>query len=193
MSLFIKTCIKCKQPYSTTEFYKDKTRYDGLNNKCKLCCKRQSKKYYSEHTNECKQKFKPYNQQRYLDNKIKIKQQTVQYKKNRRKKDISFKLLDNCRRRLNYALKGNPKSTNSIKLLSCTGEQLKLHLESLWLPEMSWNNYGNGMNKWNIDHIIPCAKFNMVDPEQQKKCFHFSNLQPMWQKDNLTKSNKVIF
>lgn len=52
---------------------------------------------------------------------------------------------------------------------------------------MSWDNYGRGGRKWQIDHIKPCAYFDLTKPEDQRKCFHYSNLQPLWQKDNLEK------
>ena len=51
---------------------------------------------------------------------------------------------------------------------------------------MSWGNYG----KWHVDHIRPCASFNLVNEEEQKKCFHYTNLQPLWAKDNLSKGSK---
>ena len=51
---------------------------------------------------------------------------------------------------------------------------------------MNWSN----MNQWHIDHIRPISSFNLNDPTQQKKCFHFSNLQPLWAKDNLKKGSK---
>jgi hypothetical protein len=61
---------------------------------------------------------------------------------------------------------------------------------------MTWENYGNPNGNhsdcWHIDHIIPCARFNLVDLEQQKLCFHYTNLQPLWAKDNLSKADKII-
>ena len=51
---------------------------------------------------------------------------------------------------------------------------------------MTWQNYGDG---WHIDHIHPCAAFDLTDPEQQKACFHWSNLQPLWAIDNFRKSS----
>jgi hypothetical protein len=56
---------------------------------------------------------------------------------------------------------------------------------------MNWDNYGFGIDKWNMDHIIPCASFDLSDPEQQKKCFHYTNLQPLWQLENILKSDRI--
>lgn len=55
---------------------------------------------------------------------------------------------------------------------------------------MSWDNYG--YRGWHIDHIKPCASFDLTDPNQREQCFHFSNLQPMWAKDNLSKGAKTL-
>ena len=67
-----------------------------------------------------------------------------------------------------------------------TIEELKNHLKSQFDNKMNWQNYGS----WHVDHIIPVTAFNLSDPEQQKECFHFTNLQPLWGTENLRKSNK---
>jgi len=53
---------------------------------------------------------------------------------------------------------------------------------------MSFSNYG----KWHIDHIIPCARFDLRKPNEQKKCFNYKNLQPLWAFDNLSKNDKIL-
>jgi hypothetical protein len=76
-----------------------------------------------------------------------------------------------------------------MKLIGCSCSELKSHIESLWLPGMTWENkayYG-----WHIDHIMPCASFDLSKPEEQKKCFHFLNLQPLWWIDNLKKTSRT--
>ena len=65
-------------------------------------------------------------------------------------------------------------------------ESYKKYLEAKFQNGMDWTNYG----EWHIDHIIPCAKFNLTNPEEQKKCFHYTNTQPLWAKDNLSKGSK---
>jgi len=75
------------------------------------------------------------------------------------------------------------------ELLGCTYEFLRQYIESLFQNGMNWDNNGRGEDKWHLDHIIPCAAFILTNIEQQKKCFHFSNLQPMWEPENLRKSS----
>ena len=64
----------------------------------------------------------------------------------------------------------------------------KKYLEAKFQYGMSWENYG----EWHVDHIKPCSSFNLEDPEEQKKCFHYKNLQPLWAKDNLAKGASVV-
>ena len=93
----------------------------------------------------------------------------------------------NLKRRMNNAIKGHFKDCSTLKLLGCNLETVRQHLESKFTEGMSWDNYG----KWHIDHIMPCASFDLSDLEQQRKCFHYTNLQPLWAKDNMQKKDKV--
>ena len=82
------------------------------------------------------------------------------------------------------------KSGKMVELVGCTMPFLREYLESLWTDGMSWNNYGFGRGHWVMDHIIPCDNFNLSDREEQKKCFNYKNIQPLWWEDNASKSNK---
>lgn len=75
-----------------------------------------------------------------------------------------------------------------IARYGCTREQLMAHLEAQWQPGMSWDNHA--WSGWHIDHIRPCSSFNMTDPKQVNACCHYTNLQPMWAKDNWSKSDR---
>ena len=79
------------------------------------------------------------------------------------------------------------KNNSTLNLLGISLDGLKLHLESLFLPGMGWHN----RSEWHIDHKRPCASFDLTDSEQQKQCFHYTNLQPLWWRDNLSKAAKV--
>lgn len=99
-------------------------------------------------------------------------------------KDVNKRLLINLRTRLYKAVKGIAKCDRTVHLLGCSIESFKLYLESLFQERMNWDNYG----QWHIDHIMPCAIFDLSNPEHQKRCFHFSNMQPLWCQDNLSKN-----
>lgn len=73
-------------------------------------------------------------------------------------------------------------------LISCTPLNLREHLEKQFEEGMNWNNYGIG--GWHIEHIKPCQEFDLTDPKDQKECFHYSNLQPMWAMENFKKNGK---
>ena len=112
---------------------------------------------------------------------------------------LKTKIVRNLRNRLWHAVKKGYKTSKSLELLGCTIPELKIHLEAKFLPTMTWENYGT---LWHIDHITPCASFDLTDPEQQKKCFHYTNLQPLFAvttiidgvvyMGNLEKSDTVI-
>lgn len=124
-----------------------------------------------------------------------------EYISNKTKLDVSFRIARNMRCRIIYAVKQSKtsKSTKTTRLLGCTIADLKSHLESKFLPTMTWENYGK---YWHIDHIIPCNSFDLTKEEEQKKCFHYTNLQPLFVVTqiidgivyigNLNKGSKII-
>jgi len=122
--------------------------------------------------------------------RIKNKEHNKNYKNWKRQINIQFKLIENLRARMGRAIKYNDaiKSDTTIKLIGCDLDILKQYLENKFKDGMSWNNYG----EWHIDHILPCASFDLVNEEEQKKCFHYKNLQPLWAQDNYKKSSKIL-
>lgn len=107
------------------------------------------------------------------------------YARERRRKNLHIRIQDNIRRRINEYIRKGWKSANTAALLGCTVEALKLHIERLFEPGMTWENYGP---VWHIDHVRPCASFDLTIADQQHECFHFTNLQPLFESDNLRKS-----
>lgn len=79
------------------------------------------------------------------------------------------------------------RSKNVMALLGCTVEEFKAHIEGLFQPGWSWENWGT---VWEIDHRKPCAKFDLTDPEQRRVCFHFSNQRPLGVFENRSKGSK---
>jgi len=123
-------------------------------------------------------------------NKQKINNWKRVWTQNKIKYDPAFRLELMIRKRICQAMKlqNGTKAYKSMELLGCTIEEARKHLESQFTEGMTWDNHG--INGWHIDHIRPCASFDLTDPEQQKQCFNYKNLQPLWAEDNLSKGDK---
>lgn len=107
--------------------------------------------------------------------------------KSRYASDPSFRIRLALGKRLLRALNGSAKAGPTLELLGCPPVWLEAWLESLFRPGMTLNNHGR---VWHIDHIKPCAAFDLTDPEQQRICFHWTNLQPLFAKENLSKGDR---
>ena len=116
------------------------------------------------------------------------RQKNPEYQKSRLRADPEFRLRRVLRSRLSHALKsvGAKRADRTLNLLGCSPAHLKAWLTFYFQPGMSWNNYG----EWHVDHIRPCVSFDLTDSEQQKECFHYTNLQPLWKLDNFKKGAK---
>lgn len=112
-------------------------------------------------------------------------------KKQRYHSEPCFRLANNIRSRVANAVRDRrytkPKAGSSTALLGCTYEELRVYLEKLFLPGMTWDNQG----EWHIDHKVPLSCLDLTDPEQFSKAVHYTNLQPLWARDNYAKSNKL--
>lgn len=114
----------------------------------------------------------------------------AKYRRERSKVDLSFRLLNLLRSRIcKIPTRRSRNSKKTLELLGCSMADFRIYLESKFEPGMSWENYGH--KGWHIDHIMPCAIFDLGKPEHLKRCFHFSNLQPMWATENLRKHRRV--
>jgi hypothetical protein len=115
------------------------------------------------------------------------------YLKKKLKNDPQYRAYCTCRRRMWNLIDaaGSSKDTPSAQLIGLPRLEFIAYLESLFLPGMSWENYGKGKDKWNIEHIIPAAYFNHLHISEQKRCWNYTNLRPMWEPENSSKSDKM--
>lgn len=162
-----------------------------------LCLKRAAK-WRKKH----KRKYRKYLREYYKENKadrLAYVKEWVACNRDRRRRNASrwarkkskdpiHRLMQAVRSRTRRAIidGGGLKCDSSMALLGCSASFLRKYIARLWLPGMSWDNVG----EWHIDHKIPCAAFNLRIHAEQKKCFHYSNLQPLWAFDNLSKGAK---
>jgi len=121
-------------------------------------------------------------------NKEKIAKRRRQYEKKRRANDPAYRMICSLRTGLYEAMNGNSKPKKTMELLGCSKEHLEHHLSAQFTDGMTLENYG----EWQIDHIQAVSRFDHSDPEQVAICWHYTNMQPMWAKDNNRKSNKII-
>ena len=131
---------------------------------------------------------KNYNKIYRINNFEEIQQWNTAYIRKRYKTDLNYKLKKVLRARMNMALGHNWKAARTAELLGASIPEVWNHLEKQFQPGMTRKNHG----LWHIDHIKPCVTFDLSDPEQQKKCFHYTNLQPLWAFDNISKGKRVL-
>jgi hypothetical protein len=104
-----------------------------------------------------------------------------------RKSNQSYKLYKSLQTLLSITMSGKQKKCKTFKYIGCSVAELKSHLENQFKNGMSWENYG----KWHIDHIIPRTHFDHNDESEIFKCWHYSNLQPLWASENIKKGNRI--
>jgi hypothetical protein len=112
-------------------------------------------------------------------------------KRYKRENDIDFKLKCNLRKRLSFLLRNSfsNKSEQTMVYLGCSIDFFKNYLSNNFIDGMSFENYG----EWHLDHIVPCYYFDLNIEEDRKKCFHYTNFQPLWAVDNLKKNKRLQY
>jgi hypothetical protein len=190
-----KYCWYCDKKLSVALFHKSSKRPDGLQGMCKDCNQKYRKEWMNKNLDKYKQSCKSWranNQDKmYIKQKIwreknreYFRKNQREYKSNRRKIDDNFRITTNLRNRIRKALKGINKSKKTQELLGCDIIEFKKYIEAKFKNGMTWKNYG----EWEIDHIKPCCSFDLLKESEQKKCFHYSNMQPLWKKDHRAKT-----
>lgn len=190
-------CNKCKEKKALKLFTKNKNGKFGRRSICKKCDKVYQAKFYIKNKEKILKtnslwiqnnykKYRKYQNKQREENITHVRVYHKEYLKQKRANDIGFKISHNIKVRIRQAIKNSYKSLSTMGLIGCSVDYLMYHLQEQFVKGMSWDNYGD----WHIDHIKPCASFDFSKPEQQRKCFHYSNMQPLWAEDNQKKSWK---
>jgi ribosomal protein L40E len=195
-----KVCLKCNA-VTTTKWYGGGTlcrscyRKNLRNNKINLGVKEEpsnwrknNKVYLAQKHEEWKNNNVEHYEQYQKEYRQENKHKKYALEKEQYETNINFKLTGNLRRRLNIAIKKDIKTGSAIDDLGCSISEFKNHIESKFTSGMNWNNWSR--TGWHIDHIKPLASFDLTDPSQLSKACHYSNLQPLWARDNLIKGSK---
>lgn len=201
----MKKCYRCNEIKPLDNFYLNKHVKSGYSSKCIPCEKQYQIEYRSNEDNRRKknendlkyyynnrEKFAvlrkeydakyPDRQKEY--NKVNLKNNNLAQSK-RYKNDVNYKLRKLTTSRIYLLLSGVSKSKKTLELIGCSVEEFRQHIESLFSPEMTWENHGE---MWEIDHILPCALFDFTQDGHLEKCFHYSNHQPLFKTTEIAES-----
>ena len=181
---------KYRKKYSSLHYKKNKEKY--LSN---------ASKYYVENkekiiSRQSQEKYKIKNRQWVINNRYRYKAYRAKRKDkkrieevNRKKNNLNYRLSSILRGRIYQVLKKQKQKKNNrtADLIGCSIDEFKKYIECGFKINMTWENYGK--NGWSLDHIIPCAAFDLSNESEKKECFNFSNLQPLWISENCAKSS----
>jgi len=181
-----KRCNGCQLEKPISEFPKNSTGSSkhGIKTRCKICNRADDRNRYRQLSLSIKLKKQERNKIRRRGPHAKLL--NAIYSRNRRK-NLNTRLSINLRGRLYQAIKKQSKTGSAVRDLGCSIPELKTHLENQFSSGMSWENYG----QWHIDHVKPLSSFDLAIREDFLKACHFTNLQPLWAHDNLSKNNKL--
>lgn len=174
-----KVCKKCNNAKELSDFYQSDKYQGGYIHTCKSCFRKRNSTYKLQN----KEKIKIGNNSWKSMNRNYVNSKQIEWRK-------TYSLSENqvlanlLRNRLNKAIRSN-RPGSAVRDLGRSIEEFKNYLESKFTPEMSWSN--RGLKGWHIDHIIPLSAFDLTNPEELKKACHYTNLQPLWWNDNLSK------
>lgn len=157
----IRNCPTCKKDKSVDEYYYD-SMIKNIKGSCKACTKVVRQRYYS-----------------------------VGNKKRREKlhANPTLRLQGSFQRRLYEVIKGKSKKSNLLsKYMGCTLDEFVKWVEYQFIDGMTLDNYGK---EWHLDHVRPCASFDLSKDEDILECMCWKNIRPCWKTENLTKSSKI--
>lgn len=197
-----KNCTKCDVERDLSRFFLDKKtlKYANICRECnnakrreylarpevKLAKKQHDKEYNARpkviaHSQQYQAKW-------YQDNREKKLRQSYENDKKRYENDPNFRIRKCLRSRLKSAVIDGHKSAPTMELLGCSVDYFRKWIEYQFVDIISWDNHGN---YWHLDHVKPCASFDLTIESEQQKCFHWKNIRPLEKGENMSKSNKI--
>jgi hypothetical protein len=186
----MKTCRTCGRELPIADFHIACHLVDGRSSTCKVCVN-EARPQYRATSYVTNRRWKRRNRAALLSYQRKWREKNIEKVRadanSRYDNDYDFRIASVLRVRIHDVLKGKTKVDHTMNLLGCPIHEFREKLQAQFQLGMTWNNYG----EWHIDHIVPCAAFNLSTAEAQRRCFHFSNLRPLWAADNLSKGAKI--
>ena len=195
----LKHCNICGGDKHQKEFPRDSTRMDGLHPYCKACKCEQVKQWQRDNPDKSKarkaewyQAHKELTKQRAADwrkDNPDARKQICRVSDKKRRATIQARISHSMSDGMWKALRKRKNGMAWEQLVGYTLADLMQHLESKFLPGMTWDNYG----AWHIDHIVPRTFFcyTTVTDQEFLYCWSLDNLQPLWAPDNLSKGDKL--
>ena len=188
VKVITKICSTCRECKPVALFRKKR-------NQCKACIAAQKREYRQEnkeeiaaqkrkHRQEHREEIAAYNREYDQEHREEIAA------KNRKRyaNDPAYAMSRRLRARMGKAVRAaglGKKCASSSELLGISYQGLKEWLEAQFTEGMTWEN----RSEWHVDHIVPCDAFDMTVETNQRICFWYKNLQPLWGPDNIQKSN----
>lgn len=166
-----KICIKCNIEKNIINYKINRKSSDNFFNICNICLPTNKWNKEKQRLSEKKYREKNYEKIKEKDNKPNNK---IRHNLNKR---IAMLMIQNNSR----------KKNKTIDYIGCDINFFKKWMEFQFQEGMTWENYG----KWHLDHVKPCASFNLLNDDDIKECFNWKNIQPLWANLNLKKSNKI--
>lgn len=212
-----KRCYKCKEIKPIDEFGVNRSNADWRNSCCKRCSVVGSAEWRKKNPERARQhsyaqflrdrekptperwkyqrKWQRENPQKCVaatqawkdKNRAHFNAYMLRYHKAKYASDPNYQFAVKIRTKIRLLVRGHRKSATTEQLLGCKIEDFKKYLELQWESWMSWENYSNKAGGWVIDHIIPVEAFDLSKPEDQRCCFHYSNMRPLCRDKNREK------
>ena len=187
-----KRCTKCLEIKDFNFFTPQKEGFMGLKSQCKSCDLVYDKHFQTKTNTRAERdktdKAKQYRKKYVAENLNWWRKYEREYRHNRRKEDMFFKIKGNMSGRLSDLINKRNLGATTLELIGCDRETFMSHIEKQFTDGMTWENYG--LKGWHIDHILPLSSFDLTIEDEIKKACHYTNLQPLWWEDNLKKGNK---